>query len=484
MKRFLIPALATLAFIVSFCPSAYAQNFELSCPAGSSPIFPIGQSYNPSTNKFRQWLCIDNNGTVTFQVNGTNAAIKPAASDAVQYVSANGNDSNDGFSWGSAKATIQAALTVLQTPNGGEIFLGAGTFTTNSEIVIPNRVSLIGNARANATGGQGTLIKAGATFPSSTPVITLGNGTPIFGARVENLTVSCNDITGSIGISNVSGQEQSGVDHVLVDNCLADDFLWSGSGAQNSFIHDAEALADSSVGAAWLGVIVSGTSGFRGIDGLTVNGSGAGTEPTDCMSIADAALYQNIHVENCVTGILLSGSGETLSNILGGPTVTNVIELSSGTQEFFGTSLVLGSATNLVKNDANSAFNSSASAISVYAVGNGATPPVLFTNTGGTFTLNSLSFSSSGGGTVTHQPPNTASAVVVTDPIATTPTPVAGSCAMAAGTTCTITVVSGASKCIATDQGGTIAGQCAISGTTLTVTAASSNSSTWAVLWW
>jgi hypothetical protein len=60
-----------------------------------------------------------------------------------------------------------------------------------------------------------------------------------------------------------------------------------------------------------------------------------------------------------------------------------------------------------------------------------------------------------------------------------------GTCAMSAGTTCTITVTQPTSPslphCVATVQGTTpIAAACSISGTTLTITAASSNSATWA----
>ena len=55
---------------------------------------------------------------------------------------------------------------------------------------------------------------------------------------------------------------------------------------------------------------------------------------------------------------------------------------------------------------------------------------------------------------------------------------------MSAGTTCTATVTASASKCIATQQstGAVIAGECSISGTTATVTAASSNSATWGII--
>lgn len=53
-------------------------------------------------------------------------------------------------------------------------------------------------------------------------------------------------------------------------------------------------------------------------------------------------------------------------------------------------------------------------------------------------------------------------------------------CTMAAGTTCTITVPTGSVNCVVSVQGATaIAGSCSVSGTTLTVHAASSNSAVW-----
>lgn len=54
-----------------------------------------------------------------------NVARKPALpNDPVQYVSANGNDANDGLSWGSAKLTVYAALQAL--PGGSTGVAGGG----------------------------------------------------------------------------------------------------------------------------------------------------------------------------------------------------------------------------------------------------------------------------------------------------------------------------------------------------------------------
>lgn len=49
-------------------------------------------------------------------------AVKPQASDGVQYASPNGNDSNDGLSIGTAKLTLLAAYNALP-PGGGTIYI-------------------------------------------------------------------------------------------------------------------------------------------------------------------------------------------------------------------------------------------------------------------------------------------------------------------------------------------------------------------------
>src|SRR5574341_2321420 len=57
-----------LGLILFFMPMlAQAQQiFELPCPAGSSPL-PNGVTYNQNTNRYRAWVCVDANGTVTTQ---------------------------------------------------------------------------------------------------------------------------------------------------------------------------------------------------------------------------------------------------------------------------------------------------------------------------------------------------------------------------------------------------------------------------------
>lgn len=59
-------------------------------------------------------------------------AIKPQSNDNVQYVSPNGNDTNDGFSIGTAKLTVYAALQAL--PGGSSTSAGTGTVFISSAV--------------------------------------------------------------------------------------------------------------------------------------------------------------------------------------------------------------------------------------------------------------------------------------------------------------------------------------------------------------
>ena len=91
-----------------------------------------------------------------YAVSAYNGAVKPGSTDAMQYVSPNGNDSNDGLSIGSAKLTILGGYNGLPS-TGGIIFI------TGS------------NVQCTPTTGQGLGI-AGANDPNfgSMPEV-LGN---------------------------------------------------------------------------------------------------------------------------------------------------------------------------------------------------------------------------------------------------------------------------------------------------------------------
>lgn len=300
-----------------------------------------------------------------------NGAGKPAASDGVQFVSPNGNDSNDGLSWGTAKLTIAAALSTLSTAGvGGNVYAACGNYTITAEITVPTKTRLIGCGRGDLTWAAGTTITAGSGFPSGTPLIALGASSSAYAVRVENLTVNCNSIAGSIGVYNTNAEEESGAYHVIAGNCMAYDFEVTGSGAQNSGLYDIEALGSNS---STIGIYVaSSVTAFRGVHGATVNGSFARGAEFDA-----AGRYADIHTEGATVGVYVDGDNIVLNNIFGGATDTTVVELASGLQSVWAQDISLNGATNVLKDDGNSNTLTS-SFLMLYSIGIGTTPPVMY----------------------------------------------------------------------------------------------------------
>ncbi|NLX25725.1 MAG: PKD domain-containing protein [Lentisphaerae bacterium] len=72
------------------------------------------------------------------------------------HVSPDGNDSNDGTSWASAKKTIQAGVDA-QNFLGGGVLVGSGSYSLTNEIVVDKQVRIIGVDGPDSTkvDGQG-----------------------------------------------------------------------------------------------------------------------------------------------------------------------------------------------------------------------------------------------------------------------------------------------------------------------------------------
>ncbi len=138
-------------------PSGNNATYPCSVPASiysdESLTTPISQPFTTSsTGSYGFWAApghyvvqlwgagLTNTNFDVFLASGGEAV----PGDAIQYVSPNGNDSNDGLSWGTAKATITAAYTALPPcgygsrtwSNCGTIYLAAGAWSVSSEISI------------------------------------------------------------------------------------------------------------------------------------------------------------------------------------------------------------------------------------------------------------------------------------------------------------------------------------------------------------
>jgi hypothetical protein len=129
-----------------------------------------------------------------------NVQLKPNVSvDDIQYVSATGNDANDGLSWGSAKKSVYAALQALPsgstsppTAGAGTIYISSGNFSpfANTGIWLmgpsdPNYASPpTGWLRVSNNAGQGINIVGvpnaqGGPNPH-TPIVTMSKGNGSF----------------------------------------------------------------------------------------------------------------------------------------------------------------------------------------------------------------------------------------------------------------------------------------------------------------
>lgn len=67
----------------------------------------------------------------------------PPSSDGIQYVSPKGSDSNNGLSWGTAKATLEGAVAAINaTRDGGRIYVAPGNFSWSNTVTLSKPVRL------------------------------------------------------------------------------------------------------------------------------------------------------------------------------------------------------------------------------------------------------------------------------------------------------------------------------------------------------
>jgi len=102
------------------------------------------------------------------------------------------------------------------------LYLAAGsTYTTSAQWVIPLGSVLTGGGSAPGGGRGTTLVANRRSFPKDTPVISLGDAGQSEGPLIENLTIDCNHVPGSIGVFSDRVQELGGVRNVSVINYKA-----------------------------------------------------------------------------------------------------------------------------------------------------------------------------------------------------------------------------------------------------------------------
>lgn len=232
----------------------------------------------------------------------SSAALKPATTDAIQYVTTGGNDLNDGLSWGSAKATVPAAAAAIfaNSANGGTVYVGAGTFS-----YAPTDYSSHLNISNNVTAslciiGQGpgvTIIQAnagGSMFKAHV-------ANTFWGMILKNLTLDGNNKTGVIGLDflSINGFYLENLEFIHFDtNCMKLNACIGGSGT--------DLLMQKPNGTACIGIFLTPTGGgvnthltFTNLD--TENMS-AGIQ-TDSSTSASAISFLELKSPICENGI-------------------------------------------------------------------------------------------------------------------------------------------------------------------------------------
>ena len=168
-----------------------------------------------------QYIQTDGTGNLTYATPGTAAN--------VLYVSKSGNDANDGLSLDTAKLTIAAAVAIATTNTC--IFVKSGDYTEANPIVVPTRVSIIGdNLRTVSVRPQTTnqdlfhlnqaCYLTGMTFRDHvTPAAavafpTAGAGLIVTSPYVQN----CSSITTTGCGMRVDGNLASGLKSMVTDS--------------------------------------------------------------------------------------------------------------------------------------------------------------------------------------------------------------------------------------------------------------------------
>jgi hypothetical protein len=259
------------------------------------------------------------------------------------------------------------------------VTLGRGTWITTVPIILPTKSQLEGSGRGDGDF-SGTVISASNSFPLNSRMIELGNTTPSFGVRVENLTIDCNNLPGVIGVYNEKSEEQSGLRHVLVENIAGIGLDVESGGAQNSGPYEDLELSggvNSNVSANSLCAKIVNVPAFRGIHGATCNFNAYSVHPTVGIQMDTSGTLTDIHIEGAENGIgvgvSVPANGAILQNIYGGaPNSTALVHIYSG-QNILLSGLVRSSTPNVLVDDVLRQTVTDTE-LALYIIGDGAPP--------------------------------------------------------------------------------------------------------------
>jgi hypothetical protein len=211
-----------------------------------------------------------------------------AGSSTVVYVRTGGNDSASGKTWGSAKASLSAALTALGA-NPGRIVVEAGTYSMTSRFT--NTVAVSIEAQPGTTLQAGFTDTSNGLFYPAAPLTISGatidgNGATgaIFGIKIDVADVRLSNVTikntRHFGVYVTGSATRIVFDNVRIDSCGSAEFptgggfynssngnvLWSNCVASNNYAQGWYNDGDGTQGRTALVNVVAFGNGAYGID--------------------------------------------------------------------------------------------------------------------------------------------------------------------------------------------------------------------------
>jgi hypothetical protein len=213
------------------------------------------------------------------QFPGTDACIQ--IQNAIAALPVNGGEVDARGLLGFLDCSTNPFGKILMHPGESvHLYLAAGSiYTTSAPWVVPLGSIITGGGSAPGGGRGTTLIANRRSFPRDTAVVSLGDVGQSEGPLIENITVDCNHVPGSIGVFSDRVQELGGVRNVSVINYRAIGIAMldqanlppASGGMPENFILD-ELQLNGDQGSTCLQVRV-GAGGQRGGAHITCNSS-------------------------------------------------------------------------------------------------------------------------------------------------------------------------------------------------------------------
>lgn len=239
---------------------------------------------------------------------------------------------------------ITFARTSLNGTQGAQVYLPRGTYLIDSQLVLPDNVSLRGD------GARATYIKAHATFPTNTALIRLGDGTgQVASSLVQDLAIDCNQIAGSIGIYSTEANEPGVAFNCLIQNYESAGIFLSSLDCQNTQVRDCHLFHTN---ATATGISYNTVGSKNLIENTTVTSFGIQSSNPAIGTTATQLKILGLHVEFHDTGVYYGvNSTGTIIGAEGHTSVDNLIRTDQEGVLVFD--CVASGSTNLVADNAN-----------------------------------------------------------------------------------------------------------------------------------